>query len=140
MAEQARPANVHTIPLRWNDFDRYGHLNNCKFLDIAQEARILFTKEQFESQGHEFGVFVRHAEVDFLRPVMPDTKDVEVTSTVTEVGNTSFKVAQEIKDRQGRVCGVVTTVLVAVDLSTAAPREITKQERGILAAGAGAQL
>ena len=138
MADQIKPANVHIIPLRWNDFDRYGHLNNCAYLDVAQEARIIFTKEQFESQGHEFGVFVRHADIDFLRPVMPDTKEVEVTSTVTEVGNTSFKVAQEIKDRQGRVCAVVTTVLVAVDLSTASPREITQQERGILASGAGA--
>lgn len=140
MADQIKPANVHIIPLRWNDFDRYGHLNNCAYLDVAQEARIIFTKEQFESQGHEFGVFVRHADIDFLRPVMPDTKEVEVTSTVTEVGNTSFKVAQEIKDRQGRVCAVVTTVLVAVDLSTASPREITQQERGILTAGAGVQL
>lgn len=138
MTENLTPSSVYTIPLRWNDFDRYGHLNNCKFLDIAQEARIAFTAEQFHSQGHEFGVFVRHAEVDFLRPVMPDTTEVEVVSTVTEVGNTSFKARQEIKDRHGKVCGVVTTVLVAVDLTTASPREITQQERGILTAGTNA--
>ena len=131
------PANTHIIALRWNDFDRYGHLNNCAYLDIAQEARIRFTKEQFENNGREFGVFVRRAEVDFLRPVMPDSLEVEVVSTVVEIGNTSFKTVQEIKDRQGRVCGIVTCVLVAVDLSTASPREITQQERGILTAKAG---
>ena len=75
--------------------------------------------------------------MDYLRPVMPDTKKVTVDTTVTEIGNTSFKTTQDLKDRHGNVCGVVKTVLVAVDLSTAAPREITQQERGILTAGSG---
>lgn len=129
------PNNIQRITLRWNDFDRYDHLNNCKFLDISQEARIAFMRENFADQKQEFGVFVRHVEIDYLRPVMADTTEVEVETTVTEIGNTSFKTQQDLKDRQGRVCGVVKTVLVAVDLSTAAPREITQQERGILNSG-----
>ena len=131
------PNNIQHITLRWNDFDRYDHLNNCKFLDISQEARIAFLRENFSDQEQEFGVFVRHVEIDYLRPVMADTTAVEVETTVTEIGNTSFKTRQDLKDRQGRVCGVVSTVLVAVDLSTASPREITQAERGILNAGAG---
>jgi len=130
-------SDTQVIPLRWNDYDRYGHLNNCKFVDISQEARIAFMQENFADQEQEFGVFVRHVEVDYLRPVMPDTKKVTVDTTVTEIGNTSFKTTQDLKDRHGNVCGVVKTVLVAVDLSTAAPREITQQERGILTAGSG---
>lgn len=134
MADNA-PNNIQHITLRWNDFDRYDHLNNCKFLDISQEARIAFLRENFSDQEQEFGVFVRHVEIDYLRPVMADTTSVEVETTVTEIGNTSFKTRQDLKDRQGRVCGVVNTVLVAVDLSTAAPREITQAERGILNSG-----
>ena len=130
-------SDTQVIPLRWNDYDRYGHLNNCKFVDISQEARIAFMQENFADQEQEFGVFVRHVEVDYLRPVMPDTKKVTVDTTVTEIGNTSFKTTQDLKDRHGNVCGVVKTVLVAVDLSTAAPREITQQKRGILTAGSG---
>ena len=134
MAENA-PNNIQHITLRWNDFDRYDHLNNCKFLDISQEARIAFMRENFSDREQEFGVFVRHVEIDYLRPVMADTTSVEVETTVTEIGNTSFKTRQDLKDRQGRVCGVVNTVLVAVDLSTASPREITHEECGILTAG-----
>lgn len=136
MADNA-PNNIQHITLRWNDFDRYDHLNNCKFLDISQEARIAFMRENFADRDQEFGVFVRHVEIDYLRPVMADTTAVEVETTVTEIGNTSFKTRQDLKDRQGRVCGVVNTVLVAVDLTTAAPREITQAERGILNAGSG---
>ncbi|GAB3084947.1 acyl-CoA thioesterase [Corynebacterium aquatimens] len=132
-AEQIEHIEAHNfIPLRWNDFDRYGHLNNCAFVEMAQEARTQFLRTRFEEVGEEMGVFVRHVEVDFLRPVMPDTKKVEVVSEVVEIGNTSFKTRQEIKDRQGRVAGVVTTVLVMVDLSTATPREISQKEIGIL--------
>ncbi|MCT1683274.1 acyl-CoA thioester hydrolase [Corynebacterium appendicis CIP 107643] len=136
MADNA-PNNIQHITLRWNDFDRYDHLNNCKFLDISQEARIAFLRENFADRDQEFGVFVRHVDIDYLRPVMADTTAVEVETTVTEIGNTSFKTRQDLKDRQGRVCGVVNTVLVAVDLTTAAPREITQAERGILNAGSG---
>lgn len=127
-------SDTQIIPLRWNDYDRYGHLNNCKFVDISQEARIAFMQQNFAEQG-EFGVFVRHVEVDYLRPVMPDTNAVTVETSVTEIGNTSFKTSQDLKDRHGNVCGVVKTVLVAVDLKTAAPREITQAERGILTSG-----
>ena len=94
-------------------------------------------RENFADRDQEFGVFVRHVEIDYLRPVMADTTAVEVETTVTEIGNTSFKTRQDLKDRQGRVCGVVNTVLVAVDLTTASPREITQAERGILNAGSG---
>ena len=127
-------SDTQIIPLRWNDYDRYGHLNNCKFVDISQEARIAFMQQNFAEQ-EEFGVFVRHVEVDYLRPVMPDTNAVTVETSVTEIGNTSFKTSQDLKDRHGNVCGVVKTVLVAVDLKTAAPREITQDERGILTSG-----
>ena len=130
-------SDTQVIPLRWNDYDRYGHLNNCKFVDISQEARIAFMQQNFADREQEFGVFVRRVEVDYLRPVMPDTTQVTVETTVTEIGNTSFKTTQDLKDRHGTVCGVVKTVLVAVDLSTASPREITQQERGILTAGSG---
>lgn len=130
-------SDTQIIPLRWNDYDRYGHLNNCKFVDISQEARIAFMQENFADQQQEFGVFVRHVEVDYLRPVMPDTTQITVDTSVTEVGNTSFKTTQDLKDRHGNVCGVVKTVLVAVDLTTASPREITQSERGILTAGSG---
>lgn len=137
MAEPNR-IHVHTIPVRWSDFDRYGHVTNSAYIELAQEARLAFAQEFFFSQGHEFVVFVRRLEVDYVRPILPNTTEVTVETQVSNVGNTSFTTRQEIKDAQGKVCCVVECVQVTVDTTTTSPREITQKEIGILSKTAGA--
>ncbi|WP_018296298.1 acyl-CoA thioesterase [Corynebacterium lubricantis] len=122
----------HSVTLRWGDFDRYGHIMNARFVEIAQEARYEFANEHFERRGHEFAVFVRHIASDYLRPMLPDTTEAVVETQVVEIGNTSFTTRQEIKDRQGRVACVVETVQVAIDMSVQRPRSLTQKEIGIL--------
>jgi len=128
----ASNVHVHEIPLRWGDFDRYGHVTNSAYIELAQEARLAFAQEFFYSQGHEFVVFVRRLEADYVRPILPNTTAVSVETRVARVGNTSFTTHQEIKDSQGRVCCTVECVQVAVDNTTTSPREITQKEIGIL--------
>lgn len=77
-------------------------------------------------------MFVRHVEADYNRPILPDTTSVRVKTEVVKVGNTSFTTRQDIMDRHGSVCCVVTSVLVVVDVQTSTPRAITQQELGIL--------
>ena len=143
MAEQRVNNNVHVyeVPLRWGDFDRYGHVTNSAYLDLAQEARLAFAREFFYSQGHDFAVFVRRVEADYTRPILPNNASVTVETWVTRVGNTSFTTRQELKDSQGRVCCTIECVQVTVDDATATPREITQAEIGILSltAAEGAQ-
>ncbi|MCO6394517.1 MULTISPECIES: thioesterase family protein [Corynebacterium] len=135
MSEQNMRGRIHThsISLRWNDFDRYGHVTNSAYIEIAQQARLAFAQEFFESQGYEFVVFVRRIEADYVRPVLPNTQAVTVDTQVIHLGNTSFTTRQEIKDAQGSVCCVIDCVQVTVDKRTASPRAITSQELGILA-------
>lgn len=128
--------HVHTIPVRWGDFDRYGHITNSAYIELAQEARLAFAEKFFFSQGHEFVVFVRRLEVDYLRPILPNTTQVTVETHVAKVGSTSFTTHQEIKDAQGNTCCVVDCVQVTVDTATTSPREITKKEIGILSQAA----
>ncbi|MBC3177713.1 acyl-CoA thioesterase [Corynebacterium lujinxingii] len=128
--------HVHTIPVRWGDFDRYGHITNSAYIELAQEARLAFAEKFFFSQGHEFVVFVRRLEVDYLRPILPNTTQVTVETQVSNVGSTSFTTRQEIKDGQGNTCCVVDCVQVTVDTATTSPREITKKEIGILSQAA----
>ncbi|TVS28106.1 acyl-CoA thioesterase [Corynebacterium sanguinis] len=123
------------LPVRWGDFDRYGHVNNAVYIEYAQEARLAFATEFFGTSG-SFQVFVRHIEADFTRPVMPDTTEILVRTEVIKVGNTSFTTRQDIIDRHGNVCCSVTSVLVVVDVKTATPRAITEKEMGILTSGA----
>lgn len=120
------------VPVRWSDFDRYGHIMNAKYIEIAQEARVKFADDEFVSRGLDFAVFVRHIDADFLRPVLPDTIELVVETQVVEIGNTSFTTRQEVKDRQGRTACVVECVQVAIDMNTERPRSITTREVKIL--------
>lgn len=120
------------IPVRWSDFDRYGHIMNASYIEIAQEARLAFAEDEFVARGMDFAVFVRHLDVDYLRPVLPDTTELTVETEVVEIGNTSFTTRQEIKDRQNRVACVVECVQVAIDTDTSRPREINQSERKVL--------
>ena len=39
------------VPMRWGDMDAYGHVNNVKYIEYAQEARILFIRSRFGPYG-----------------------------------------------------------------------------------------
>ncbi|HCJ68306.1 acyl-CoA thioesterase [Corynebacterium casei] len=123
----------HRIPVRWSDFDRYGHIMNANYVEIAQEARLAFAEDKFFSQDIEFAAFVRHLDLDFRKPIEPEgNTELLIESQVVEVGNTSFVTRQEIKDKHGRTACVVECVQVAVDLDTQTPRSLTDMERDIL--------
>ncbi|EEI17197.1 acyl-CoA thioesterase [Corynebacterium lipophiloflavum] len=136
MTENTSTTKPHEfcLPARWDDFDRYGHVNNAVYIEYAQEARLAFATKFFGTSG-SFQVFVRHVEADFVRPIMPDTREILVRTEVIKVGNTSFTTRQDIIDRHGNVCCTVTSVLVVVDVKTATPRAITEKEMGILTSG-----
>ncbi|MFH0412201.1 acyl-CoA thioesterase [Corynebacterium sp. L4756] len=123
----------HRVPVRWADFDRYGHIMNANYVEIAQEARLAFAEDKFYSQDMEFAAFVRHLELDFRKPIEPEgNTELLVESQVVEVGNTSFVTRQEIKDKHGRTACVVECVQVAVDLDTQTPRPLNDAEREVL--------
>lgn len=131
MAPQS--VHQHTIPVRWSDFDRYGHLMNANYIEIAQEARLAFAEDHFYSKDLEFAAFVRHLDVDFRKPVEPKGNPTLLVETqVVEIGNTSFITRQEIKDKHGRTACVVECVQVAVDEESQTPRPLTDAEKQIL--------
>ncbi|GAB3947458.1 acyl-CoA thioesterase [Corynebacterium tapiri] len=127
-------AHTTTIPVRWSDFDRFGHVMNANYVEFAQEARLVFAQEHFYSKGVEFNVFVRSINADFRLPVGPDTTEVTVHTDVSEVGTTSFVTRQEILDRQGRIACVVECAQVVMDLETMRPRPLTEQEVELITA------
>lgn len=135
MSDQFAP-HTAVIRLRWSDFDRFGHVTNAAYIELAQEARVVWSNEEFSSPGHDIpAVFVRRLSVDYLRPVMPSASAVTVKTEVVRVGTSSFTTRQVISDPEGHECAVVETVQVAVDMRTAKPREITAQELKILTKG-----
>lgn len=120
-----------TLQVRWADFDQFGHVNNVKYIEYAQEARILFIRSRF---GSTLPQVVRRTEIDHLRPVLRDSTSVDVEIEVEHVGTTSFRVRQTIFDAAGEICCVLRVVLVAYDTSTSTAVEIPSGVRTMLEA------
>ncbi|MEJ5928638.1 thioesterase family protein [Corynebacterium sp. H128] len=130
----AGPIHITKIPVRWGDFDRFGHINNASYIELAQEARSIFAMEEFVELGHAMpAAFVRSMKIDYLSAIMPDTMEVIVETQVVRIGNTSFTTVQNVKDRHGSIACVVECVQIMVDLQSGRPRPIEEHERKILA-------
>ena len=116
--------------LRWSDFDQYQHVNNAKYLEFAQDARMVFLKDVLVEMDIAVPpFFVRHTTIDYPRPVPPEDTEVAVSSYFTSLGTSSCVMHQEVKDSQGRVACAIDTVLVGVDMSTGKPREWSDQDK-----------
>lgn len=124
-----------TLQVRWADFDQYGHVNNVKYIEYAQEARILFVRSRFSPFGvGNLPQLVRRTEIDHLRPVLRDSTSVDVEIEVEHVGTTSYQLRQTIIDAAGEICCVLRVVMVAYDDSTSSAVEIPQSVRHVLEA------
>lgn len=109
--------------LRWSDFDQYQHVNNAKYLEFAQDARMVFLKDVLSEMDIAVPpFFVRHTTIDYPHPLSPGESEVAVRSFITHVGTKSCTMRQEIQDSNARVTCIVDTVMVGIDIMTAKPR------------------
>lgn len=115
--------------LRWTDFDQYQHVNNAKYLEFAQDARMVFLKDVLlEMDIAVPPFFVRHTTIDYPRPLSPGESEVAVSSFFTSLGTRSCVMRQQIKDSLGRVASTIDTVMVGIDVMTGKSREWSEQD------------
>jgi acyl-CoA thioester hydrolase len=120
--------------VRWDDLDAMGHINNAKYLTFAQEARFVWSTEEFSATMHEstlIEMVVARAEVDFIEPIYDGGRFVDVDITIEKIGNSSFTMVYTIGDN-GKVFAKVKTVQVAVSLETKKSRPLSDKEREFL--------
>lgn len=122
-----------TVAVRWSDFDQYGHVNNTAFLEYAQQARVDFAVRVLgggEGSGSGFPAsVVRRMEIDYVRAILPDTREVVVDTEIIAFGRTSYTLRQSISDEHGHVTAVLETVIVMFDLETATAVEVPASAR-----------
>ena len=124
-----------TLQVRWADFDQFGHVNNVKYIEYAQEARILFIRSRFSPFGlGNLPQVVRRTEIDHLRPILRDSTSVDVEIEVEHVDTTSYQIRQTIFDSVGEVCCELRVVMVAYDSSSSAAVELPSGVRNVLQA------
>lgn len=130
-----------TLQVRWSDFDQMGHVNNIRYLEYAQEARVLFTRARFGRYGlGNLPQVVRRTEIDHLRPVLRDSTSVTVQIEVEHVGTTSYTIRETVFDAAGDTCAVLRVVMVAFDSAHGTAIEIPAPVRRVLEASHPAEL
>ncbi len=86
--------------MRWSDLDSYGHVNNVKYYDYVQEARIALMRSSLDWQSEDVWVIVRQ-DLEYLKPIDFRISAYEVATMVTQIGTRSFTLAAEIRDPDG---------------------------------------
>lgn len=122
------------IPLRWGDFDALAHVNNVRYLDFMQDARVSLVHEFGlpKSSLTEIGHLVARNEIDYVKPIGVNDHAVTVAIWISRFGGASYDVRYEISDDAGTVCASAKSVMVTVDMSTEAVIRIPDEVRAAM--------
>ncbi len=113
--------------VRFSDVDVYGHVNNVKYFEYYQEARLGFLSSLGGGEG-DFALVVARVAVDYRRPILFRTEPYAVDTWVVRVGRSSFTLGSEIRDGS-EVLSRAETVLVTFDIETRKARPLREIER-----------
>jgi len=109
------PAHHYPLAVRWSDLDSYGHVNNVKYFDYVQEARIVLMHATLDWQPEDVWVVARQ-DLEYRRPIDFRPAPYDVLSSVTALGTRSFTLAVEIRDRgAGELYASGRTVVVGTE-------------------------
>lgn len=108
-AAEPRPTRVaaatrdgaHRFPLhvRFSDVDVYRHVNNVKYFEYLQEARIRQMADLLRGTGVQTpGVVVAQTDVEYREPILLRPEPYELWSSIVRVGTRSMTITSEIAD------------------------------------------
>ncbi len=117
----------HTLPiqLRFNDIDKFGHVNNAiffTFFDLGKTEYFNYVCPHIDWDID--GIVVAHIEVDFLSQIFSEDK-IAVQTKVSRIGNKSFDLFQQIIDLTTKeIKCVCHSVMVAYDVKKHQSKEL----------------
>ncbi|QIX26050.1 acyl-CoA thioesterase [Nocardioides sp. JQ2195] len=129
-ASPARHNEVGHYPLRvrFSDVDIYGHVNNVKYFEFFQEARVAYMRRIWEENSEEtddVSVVLAQMDVDYRVPILFRPEEYDVHSWVSHVGGSSFVIESEIRDPStgdaaagGTLLSRARVVMVTFDAAT----------------------
>lgn len=89
MTDKKITVHQKTFDIAWGDMDALGHVNNGRYFDYFQEARIEWLREINITLTENTGPVVIHVACTYLKPVVyPAT--VTLRSSVHSLGNSSM--------------------------------------------------
>ena len=102
----------YPVQVRFSDVDVYGHVNNVKYFDYFQEARILLLEDlRAGLSAHDLGIVVAQVDVGYRHPIIFRSEPYDAFTGLGRVGHTSVEFLSEIRDgdtlfARARVVGV----------------------------------
>ena len=115
--------HVIEINVRFMDIDALQHVNNARYLNFLEEARIAYSQELLGifNSIQELNVLVARVEIDFMRPVLYG-EQVKVYTRISRLGNKSFvfeSVITSTKNNSENIAARALQTLVAFDVKSA---------------------
>jgi acyl-CoA thioester hydrolase len=114
VSEQA--FRVHCpIEVRFRDCDAMGHVNNAVYLTYLEQARFAYWKAaDIGRLAGEVSYIIARVEIDY-RAAAVTGEVLDVAIAVTGLGRSSFRMAYEIRDGNGRLVATAKSVQAAYD-------------------------
>ncbi len=132
------------VHVRFSDVDVYGHVNNVKYFEYFQEARIVLMSRAWRElredhrddhpgdSGPQPGVVVAQTDVDYRQPILFRAEPYDCWSAITRIGSRSMTVESEICDGD-RVLSRAMVAVVFFDQETGRSTEPPAEFRERLA-------
>jgi acyl-CoA thioester hydrolase len=103
----------YPVHVRFSDVDVYGHVNNVKYFEYLEEARITMISGLVPLRS--YSVVVAQTDVDYVQALLFRAEPYDCRSTIVRVGNRSMTIESEICDGD-RVLARARVVVVFYDL------------------------
>ena len=120
----------HTLPiqLRFNDVDKFGHVNNTIYFSFYHLGKT----EYFGSvcpgvDWEKIGIVVVHIEANFVKQIFA-SDHIAVQTAVSKIGTKSFHLVQQVIDtKTNEVKCVCKSIMVTFDLERHESMPLTKE-------------
>ena len=136
------------IQLRFGDEDSYGHVNNVRFLQYLEDARVQFIHLPLADASPEdadpastlldligpdhFTLVARH-EIEYSAPLNYRPAPLEISIWVTGVGGSSFDLGYQIAEPDGSVSyALAASTMILVNRTTGRPTKLSEAQRSAL--------
>jgi acyl-CoA thioester hydrolase len=115
------------VPVRYQDVDALGHVNNAIYATYLEEARVQYLPDVLGDTGATEAVLA-NLEIDYRRPVTIEDDFVTVEVAVVDVGTKSVTFEYDVY-AGGELAAEASTVQVTYDAETNSSTEIPEAWR-----------
>lgn len=124
------PGGRYPVHVRFSDVDVYGHVNNVKYFEYFQEARIQLLTSQGRDLGDGFHLVVAQTDVDYRRPILFRAEPYDCRTWVSRIGSTSVVFESVVRD-DDQVLARARVVGVCIDNATGRPAPVPEEFRAV---------